>query len=315
MPRRQILCLSGGGYAGLFAAKFLSLLEQQMPAGSRIGNCFDAVAGTSIGGLIGLALANGSSAQEILAVMLKSGTAVFPRKRGGMARAIWGPKHSVEPLRLHAKKLLRDKKLGGLAKPVVIPSVALSTGRPKIFRAVPGRTDPDSSAALLDVALATSAAPLYFPPHKIGNDLYADGGLIANRPDHLAILDALNLYGWAPEELWILSIGTTYTPPGILTHSTARFGLMEWVVRDRKLLAVSMHAQMELAHHCATQLLPAGRLLRIDPPLSPAQADAIALDIADVQATSTLQALAQSSIDALDSGQRRLFLNHSARQI
>jgi len=315
MPRRQILCLSGGGYAGLFAAKFLALLEaQHLPPNSRIGDRFDAIAGTSIGGLIALSLANGKSAQQILTTMLKAGPAVFRRRMGGLARMAWGPKHSVAPLRLHAEELLIGKTLGGLSKPVLIPAVTLSTAQPKLFRAIPGRPNSDSRVALLDVALATSAAPLYFPPHKIGEGLFADGGLIANRPDHLAVLEAIS-YGWSPDDLSILSIGTTYTPPGVLTHSSKRWGLIKWFGGDRKLLAIAMRAQMELAHEMATRLLPPNRVLRIDPPLSPAQADAIALDLADEKATSTLQALAQAAIDSLDGGQLKRLLSHSGSSV
>lgn len=37
------------------------------------------------------------------------------------------------------------------------------------------------------MALATSAAPTFFPPHCIGDRIYLDGGLIANSPDIVAL--------------------------------------------------------------------------------------------------------------------------------
>ena len=57
----QILALSGGGYRGLFTSTVLARLEQQ--AQRPIGDCFDLIAGTSIGGVIALGLALGKSAE------------------------------------------------------------------------------------------------------------------------------------------------------------------------------------------------------------------------------------------------------------
>lgn len=51
----QILALSGGGYRGLFTAKILANLEDHI--GEPIARRFDLLAGTSIGGILSLALA------------------------------------------------------------------------------------------------------------------------------------------------------------------------------------------------------------------------------------------------------------------
>ncbi len=40
----------------------------------------------------------------------------------------------------------------------------------------------NSEVSLLDAALATSAAPTYFPMHTINNKRFVDGGLVANNP-------------------------------------------------------------------------------------------------------------------------------------
>lgn len=309
MPRRHILCISGGGYAGLFAAKFLALLEEQLSPDSTIGAHFDAFAGTSVGGLIALALAKGERAQKVLRVMKEVGTGVFPHKRGGLLRAVWGPKHAVAPLRQQLKSLLGQGKFGDLARPALITAVDLSTGAPKIFRTYPQRASADGTIALTDVALATSAAPIYFAPHKIGSSLFADGALVAKIPDHLAVLEALDQWGWPKDDIFLLSIGTTYTPTGVLTHSATGWGLLEWA-RNKKLLGISMSAQMALASDVARRLLPPNHITRVDPGLSPAQAAAIGLDISTKAATETLQALAQSQLDALNSLTRKQFLGH-----
>lgn len=59
----QILCLSGGGYLGLYNIALLSELERQ--SGDRIASRFDLLAGTSIGGIVALALAAEVPAEAI----------------------------------------------------------------------------------------------------------------------------------------------------------------------------------------------------------------------------------------------------------
>lgn len=314
MARRQILCISGGGYAGLFAVKILAQLEEQLPSQASIGLHFDAFAGTSIGGLIALALANGKSARDVLQVMKAVGPNVFPRKRGGLLRAVFGPKRAVEPLREQLKNLLQAGKFGDLSQPTVITAVDLSTALPKIFRSYPKNNNPDANISLMDVALATSAAPIYFQPHKIGTTLFADGGLVANIPDHLAILEALDTWGWSKSDIHLLSIGTTYTPAGVLTGSVKGWGIRKWA-DNKKLLAISMSAQMGLASDIAERLLPPNHITRIDPALSPAQADAIGLDIASKEATDTLQALATAALAEISPMTKSQFLGHAPQGV
>jgi patatin-like phospholipase/acyl hydrolase len=309
MPRRQILCISGGGYAGLFAAKFLAALEGEIKSSSTIGSHFDAFAGTSVGGMMALALAQGKSAAQVLSVMKDVGTKVFPTKRGGLLRALWGPKHEAAPLRIQLQNLLGTAQFGSLKRPAIVTAVDLASASPRIFRTYPNRNESDSGISLLDVALATSAAPIFFPPHKIGNSLFADGGLVANVPDHLAILEAVDRWGWQSNDIYVLSIGTTYTPAGLLTNSVKGWGFFKWA-RKKNLLEISMSAQMALAREVATRLLPARHIVRIDPALGPEQAKAIGLDVSTAAAKETLQALAEREVINLDPLVRKQFLGH-----
>jgi len=245
--------------------------------------------------------------------MQQAGSEVFPDLLGDLSQKLFAPKYNSQPLQKHAKTLLGATTLGELDKRILIPAVSLSAGEPKLFRACPGRAEPDSGIALLDIALASSAAPTYFAPHPIGHDLFVDGGLIANAPDCLAILEALTRWGWPKDDLVVLSVGTTYTPPGVLTHARGGWGLFRWMWGDRKLLRISMAAQMSLARKLAIQLLPDGRFLRVDPALSPAQAKAIGLDVASEEAKCTLQALAQDECGKLSAAQRKQLLTHTSR--
>ena len=75
----------------------------------------------------------------------------------------------------------------------------------------------DCDLTLLDVAMATSAAPVYFPMGIVKSDFsesqYMDGALVANSPVLAATLHAVHSMGVDPSQISILHIGTTTTPP------------------------------------------------------------------------------------------------------
>jgi hypothetical protein len=79
------------------------------------------------------------------------------------------------------------------------------------------RFEMDLHRYVVDVALATAAAPTYFPAHSI-KDVAAliDGGVWANNPTGLAAVEAVGVLKWPGDSLRILSIGCTeplYTCP------------------------------------------------------------------------------------------------------
>jgi len=76
--RFQILALSGGGYRGLFTARILAEIERQIDA--PIGSRFDLVTGTSIGGILALAVALEIPARTMVELFEKHGEAIFRRR-------------------------------------------------------------------------------------------------------------------------------------------------------------------------------------------------------------------------------------------
>ena len=77
--KRRLLCIDGGGILGTFPAAFLAELEQHLDR--PIGSCFDPIAGTSTGGIVGIALALGHSASEILGLYENRGPEIFGQDR------------------------------------------------------------------------------------------------------------------------------------------------------------------------------------------------------------------------------------------
>ena len=301
--RFQILCLSGGGFRGLFTAEALAGLEEA--AGVGLAQCFDLVAGTSIGGIIALGLAAGVPARRIADAFREHGETVFPRSwppLGGLSAALdlvrsaRRARYRSEPLaRLVAGLVGEATKIGDLKRRVMIPAVNLTKGRPQVFKTPHHPTFVrDRRLRLVDVALATSAAPSYFPLHAIGDELFADGGLYANAPDLLAQHEAEHFLGQSIDDVSVLSVGTT-TAQFSLAHATGHdLGWLGWM-RGQRLAQAMIGAQQINAESMMRHRLGA-RYLRIDMTRSPEQAAHLGLDVATPEAARTLAGLAEAAL-------------------
>ena len=135
---------------------------------------FDLIAGTSVGGIIALGIANEVPAARIKDAFERNGTRIFSGRRPpgtvfgklrDVLRSTVFPKYDPGPLRDTIVDIIgADTRVGDIKHPCLIPTVCLTKGGPQIFK-----TDhhPNFSRDLrlraVDVALATSAAPTYFP--------------------------------------------------------------------------------------------------------------------------------------------------------
>jgi predicted acylesterase/phospholipase RssA len=244
----QILSLSGGGYRGLHIAQILEIIEDQI--GGRIAKHFDLIAGTSVGGIIGLGLALEIPAKDIRKLLEDVGPKLFSKsvpafsafkaisdKNGFWETVAYAVKnksniesdfndtklswYDAKPLAdvLGTSDFFGHKKIKDLLHPVIIPTVNYSTGLPKFFKTDHHETFTfDRDLSVLDVALGTSAAPIYFPAHKIKDWRIVDGGLVANDPTQVAVHEAMMFFGVRPplfndtsvgtDDLSVLAIGT-----------------------------------------------------------------------------------------------------------
>ncbi|MEO8714559.1 MAG: patatin-like phospholipase family protein [Acetobacteraceae bacterium] len=75
---------------------------------------------------------------------------------------------------------------------------------------------------VVDVAMATAAAPTYFPAHtlQIGSTL-VDGGVWTNNPTGLAVVEGIAVLGWKPDEIRVLSLGCTDQPLALPKRASA----------------------------------------------------------------------------------------------
>ncbi len=215
---KRILTIDGGGIRGTFPAAFLANLEKDLKY--PIGRYFDLISGTSTGGIIAIGLALGMSAADILKLYEEKGPAIFAQTRSGLpgwlARhfqrgkwLFWGPKYSAEPLREAMTDAFGNRRLGESGTRLMIPAWHPQTQGVYIFKtAHHPRFETDYKELAVDAAMATAAAPTYFAQHITANDVgLVDGGLWANNPTGIAVVEAIATLGWPADDLKVLSIG------------------------------------------------------------------------------------------------------------
>ncbi len=284
MSRFRILSIDGGGIKGVFPAAFLTHIEGTL-GGAPISSFFDLIAGTSTGGIIALALGLGLSAAEVLEFYERYGPAIFP------PRSPWwvlGPaKYEAGPLKQALEETFGSKRLGDSNRRLLIPSFNATTGRIHIYKtAHHHRLQMDFKVPAVDVALATSAAPFYFPSHRSGQDVVLiDGGIWANNPVGLAVTEAISMLGASRSELDVLSVGCTGAPPDF-TQGTRNWSF--WL-RGRRAIEAAMQGQSLAAIGTAQHLAGHDNVIRCNPIVTPGR---FALD--NVKGISELKAFGYS---------------------
>lgn len=264
---KRILTIDGGGIKGVFPASFLASIEDCI--GDKVCNYFDLIVGTSTGGIIALALGIGLPASEILDFYEELGSEVFSGNRWLNAlRQIGFSKYSQKPLKTALASKFGNRKLGESKSRLVIPSVNLETGEIYIYKtAHHARLQRDYKQSIVDVALATSAAPIFFPTqiNSSGTPLI-DGGIFANNPTGLAVVESIGMLNWDRNLLKILSLGCTTEPININKSNKSSLGLKDWAT---KIVSIFMSAQSSSSLGTAQLLAGHENIIRIDPIMPP----------------------------------------------
>jgi uncharacterized protein len=243
----RILSLEGGGIMGTFAASVLSTLEEQ--TNCRCIDHFDLITGTSTGGIIAIGLGLGIPAQNVLDFYKENGSTIFQnagitRRFVNSIRHIFQPKHSQDTLREVLRSVFHDQKFGQSKSRLVIPTYdAVGTRIYLMKTAHHKRFTHDINSLAVDVALATSAAPTYFsaaefPLHP--GSSYIDGGIWANCPALVGLVEATHFLGIPSSHIDILNIGTTSSPFSVSQNAQA--GIKGWALG---LINLLMKGQVE----------------------------------------------------------------------
>jgi hypothetical protein len=127
----------------------------------------------------------------------------------------------------------------------------------------------DYKVSAVEVALATVAAPTYFPVHLSPEGVpFVDGSVWARNPMGLAVIEAIGILGWPRESIRLLSLGCTATHLDVSWTSWKKhtsLGAAFWAAR---LADVFMKAQSSSAVVTAHALVGGENVFRIDPDMS-----------------------------------------------
>ncbi|KOP68483.1 hypothetical protein AMS62_27010 [Bacillus sp. FJAT-18019] len=254
----RILSLDGGGIRGVFPATFLAMFEEETRY--KVSDYFDMIVGTSTGGILALGLSIGMPAKDLVDLYLENANKIFKKKWFGRFGALTH-QYSNDGLRQMLDQKFGDKIIADAKTMLCIPSVEHGKASPKVFKTPHLPTYfVDANCRMSSVALATSAAPTYFPAVQTnGSDCKIDGGLWANNPSIVGIAEAHAL-NYGVESIKMLSIGTGCHMYAVNNNVAKASSLLRY--RER-LVELTMQSQTAGAHHMASYMLK-DHYLRID---------------------------------------------------
>jgi uncharacterized protein len=261
-PPFQVLALDGGGVKALFTAHVLARLEADLDI--EVRDCFDLITGTSAGGIIALALGIGVRPAEIVEHYTKLATAVFPPSRRRWWRwptRLMHTTYAPGPLQEALAEIFGKRTLLDSTKRLLVPAWDLHNGGVHIFKTPHHpRLRRDWRSSLVDVGLATSAAPTFLPAARVDGLRLVDGGLWAPNPSVLGIAEALSMLDVPLSSIRVLNIGTT-TETARIPDSLYDGGLWRWA---RCIAPVFIDANSRGTEGIATHLIGPQNFCRFD---------------------------------------------------
>ncbi|OCK09689.1 MULTISPECIES: CBASS cGAMP-activated phospholipase [Thalassospira] len=258
-PPYRVLSLDGGGMRGTYTATYLDQVARTFARRRGvetldIGAGFDLIVGTSTGGIIACGLAKGVPLGKVVDLYRVHGPSIFNRRlpEGSFSKML--PRLIADVFKRPAaltegdaalRKALQDVleettvfdiyEQRGIA--LAITAVEMSQHRAWVFKTPHfGATNHrDDKYPLVDVCLATSAAPIFrsmasidHPEGTNTHHVFVDGGLWANNPVVVGLVEALDVA--APDQpIEIFSLGTCPLPAGEqIARADVNRGLPGW---------------------------------------------------------------------------------------
>lgn len=273
----RVLSLDGGGMRGIYTGAFLARLTDQFARirgenALDLGLGFDLITGTSTGAIVGCALAVGRPMSEVVKLYREHGSKIFPHRIAGKTSAAFRATQGARYVR-QGDKALREALHAVLGKTTMlevfvgrgislsIPAVLMSEHRAWVFKRTPRSGVRDDHYPLVDVCMATSAAPIYRSLAAINDpnapdgpqQVFADGGLWANNPIMVGLVDALTI-AEPHRPIEIFSLGTCPRPEGEhLDAETAHRSMLDWSL-GADVASLSISAQEFAFDHMARLL-------------------------------------------------------------
>lgn len=331
----RVLTFDGGGVRGLYTATLLWELVRLYRkrrdfrgVSIDIGAAFDLICGTSTGSILACGLATGVDLKKLMDFYRDHGPRIFPRPapKRGLGLGKWTLRHrrrpsgNAEVLEEQLRREFQHKTLGQVHEErgvcLCVPAVNMAMRTAKVFKTPHcERFTNDRDYSLVDVCLASSAAPIILPLRPVQDPddcekstCFADGGLWANNPAMVGLLEALELAD-PGQRIEILSLSTCAPATAkVLSSTDAEMGILDWGVGIGVVEAI-LDAQASGTAHMARilgrRLTALGQDVRVHRPEASApsaeQAAELGVDRATPDALELLATLAKTDAQALHS--------------
>ena len=298
----KILSIDGGGIKGLYSSRILFQFEEAAKKhygdpNLRIVDFFDLVCGTSTGGLIALGISARIPMEKIYKFYELKGQSIFPKSMEWwkmIRQTFIGGKYSDLPLRKALQEMFADRRIASSECLLCIPTYDFTHGTYELFKYdhAEGNLQRHNKLRYVDVALATSAAPTYFPLAQIADEnniQYVDGGVWANNPATIGLAEALRYFVGAGKQygrMELLSVASLNVKAGKAPMLRRHRSFLNW---RHDLFNLSLIGQSEFCDYFLSTLkeytdLPLDYYRIPSPLISGEQSKFIDLDKASVPA-------------------------------
>ena len=297
----KILSIDGGGIRGLIPALFLAEIEER--TGKPISEIFDLIIGTSTGGILACALTLPDisqeaptpkyTAKEVVDFYFEEGERIFKKifGRGLFSLGfLFKAKYPITNLSNVLKEYFGEVELAEALTEVITTSYETEVLADNyFFKSEKARNRAGENYAFWQAATATSAAPTYFEPLKLGNHCLIDGGISMGNPAQEAINEALSK-GIDLKDILLVSLGTGETHYSQPYTKVKKWGLAEWV---QPLIKFIFRSNANKVNYAMRQLLPLQNYYRFSPILK----EEIEMDDASFANLSKMEGITRAEIE------------------
>lgn len=264
----KILAIDGGGIRGIIPAKVLAEYELEMKhrdANYSLYKEFNLICGTSTGAILAIGIGLGIPVIELVNFYKVFAKEIFPQwyfkilPQG--ARVLATSIYSNKKLRQKLKEVYSKANngipplLNDLKTKVCIPTYNGNLGEINILK-TKHHVDytRDYKLPAHEVALSSASAPVYFPPHSFEysnefgsgvNINMIDGGIFANNPALIGILEAADKLDINFSKIKVVSIGTGKGKQ-IIKRSWVPKNFWYWFVPKPRLLEMILDSQSQI---------------------------------------------------------------------
>lgn len=237
----KILSIDGGGIRGIIPAIILSELEKI--TGKPISSLFDLIAGTSVGGIVALALTKPDpsgkpqyKASDMVEFFEQHGPSIFSKSFIRFVASLGNlteEKYDATLFERVLKRYFGTSMLSEALTTVLVPSYEIERRAAFFFKSRKAKGSGGYDYLMRDIARSTAAAPTYFEPSRIVtrdiSEYYAliDGGVFANNPAMCAFIEAHTMYPQTHEFI-VVSLGTGQLTKPIPYDDAKGWGLVNW---------------------------------------------------------------------------------------